>query len=291
MLVAAFLVLLSNSWVGLWRMVVEDYPQPVFHLIVRVPKQVEVYDSNWYPYQIIQVNLQEVDFEIRALLEGTGDHFIFKGVRTGNRLKGTLEWSGRVPQYPFEKKLDALRVITGPVPSPLRWIARHRQDDVIDVVESILRKASAKSFEEFLQFWIQNVEKEFYIFLERQLYGRHNDPEKGVTLVRKTFDMLEKLKKSAYLPAEKDKTDGVLTDSFGADSLGILRPKVAAIAATLKRVANADCLVIVPPPLARSEQEIRSLASIQNEPSSGREPCCGEKRYTTETFLITAVDD
>ncbi len=178
-----FIFLASNPWVGVWRILPKKAPQKGLHLIVRTLEEVELYDSEWYPYKILQAKLEMDSLELQVVGASRARPFTLVGKRDGTRLAVTSWFS--IPQLLGNvKKMNGLKVLEDTIRPPVEFISQYREKHRIDLLTYLLEKAPRQDFYKFIHFWDQDFEKRFYLFLEMALYGDHNNPTQKQELLR-----------------------------------------------------------------------------------------------------------
>lgn len=250
----------NPSWEGVWRLVAEGENPEIYHLFVRSSQELELYDQHFYPLDILEAHFGEDGFEVRAVKEGIADRLVFRLEGRGPSVHGSLTYAGRLVQYQVRQSLAGRHVLNRVPEALLKWWAE-QGDKSLNLLERIAGRAPSGDFQSFARFWNEEIEPEYYFFLEGFLYGSDNQPGRKEKVLKTLFSVLPQLK-GAGRAAETGGTEP------GPES---------------------DYLVLLPP-LAEAGERTVQLATRVNQFPGGREPCCGETRYGLETFRLLPVD-
>lgn len=251
MLVATFLLVLSQGWVGLWDLQIPEAVEQEVHLVVHSKERVELFNPDWLPYVVIFSRFDDEEFEIHATFESRGDIFVLKGQRGETRISGHAEYQGRLPQYTLRQEMSGERILSEPIPSPLEWLRSLQEDEVIDVVDVVLEKGRDKSLSDFREAWDEAVQRYYYLL---------KDWNTGADFLEKLHNLLD-----SSSEWEKPSDSASLLQGFDADYLVLL------------------------PSITERQPHLIELPTALNEFPGDREPCCGEDRYRMEKFLLYPV--
>lgn len=245
-------LLSATSLTGIWRLHSEALNE-THHLVIRDEKTIELYDSNWYPYEIRKAEIKDGSFELRVFPEGRPQLMIVEGSLEGIELKGKI----KIPHFQIniERDFTANRVVRDPFPPPIQHIKAIQTGKKVDILEYLLKNAPRSSGESFAEFWNETLEPRYYMFLQPFLELNLDTPGEKEEILAKLYAALDRFERVGDTGL-KDKKDRVV--------------------------------VRVPwPAKAKSVELSRTARKVVYPP--GYTPCCGDRIYGLETFIVVGV--
>lgn len=264
-----FILLALNPWVGVWRVQLTDMVQPATHIFVHPDYSVELYEPNWS--QMYLINAEFLGDKLQ--LDCQADSGL-QSVRLEVKLNGPKSFAGKTEirigggQFPAEAPVTGVKVLSYAAPEPPAWIKASRAPDVarVDILGLLVRQAPRDSFEEFVEFWDQQVEPKYYIYMHDVLYGLSNNPEVRLTCLKALFSKLPQ-----YQPDQLAELE--------SRAVAALDPRVG------RAVRNAKCRVVLPA-FGDEQPRIEPIAVVKVPYPEGQRPCCSFKNFKAEFFLF-----
>jgi hypothetical protein len=242
-------LLATSSLTGVWSLESESLNSAHF-LIVREGGAAELYDSQWYPYEVRKAVVVEDRVELRVFPEGRPQLMIIEVSLVRDQLVGKI----KIPhfQVSLERDLTAQRVVAQPFPPPSEHIPSISERNAIDILGFVRDEAPRDSLEAFTDFWEKHVVPKYYMLLA-SLVGDSSGGELS----------LDKLPDQVYANLGK-----LPEDSLSRAPKPIIR---------------------VPWPVNGPGRELQ-IASKKVVYPPGYKPCCGERLYELETFRVIGLE-
>ena len=165
----------ADDWDGVWRITTLDGgPRAVtYHLAVSGSEErlVRLFNDSGRPLNVLSAEFDEAKLAlVSSHVASRPLPLRLEVTRSEDQLKGA--WTFVHPQYAMGGVLRGVRVgeLTGDW-NPFDGLRARRQGAFLDATTLLCESERWQTFEEFSEFWEQQVEPDFYFLLQNQLYG------------------------------------------------------------------------------------------------------------------------